>query len=343
MNWRKALTVPAGLCAAAAVLALGSTARAQSSAIEMKIGMVTINDSQHMISNWFAEEADKRTNGKLKPRVFPSAQLGGIQRQVEGVQLGTQEAFVTPPAFFIGVAPAFQAADGPGLFDSLAHQTRALSDPRVNEKWLTTADAAGVAGLFTWGAGEPAISSMQPIRKIADFKGVKLRVLATPIERGLMAEFGATGVPIDYAETLAAIQNKVIDGARSAITVMGPSKFYTVAKYITLTADIYIPSGMWVNKAWLNKLPGDVRKVVADLGREAVPLALKWSEEVTKKWEEEWAKGGGEVIRFAADERAEYMRRARPLGEKLLGGHDNAKVRDLYQLFRTVADATRGG
>jgi TRAP-type C4-dicarboxylate transport system substrate-binding protein len=100
---------------------------------------------------------------------------------------------------------------------------------------------------------------------------------------------------------------------------------------------------MWVNKAWLGKLPADVRKVVADLSREAVPLALKWSQEVTKKWEEEWTKGGGEVIRFAADERAEYMRRVRPLGEKLLGGHDNPKVREMYQLFRTVADATRGG
>jgi C4-dicarboxylate-binding protein DctP len=158
-----------------------------------------------------------------------------------------------------------------------------------------------------------------------------------------MAEFGATGIPIDFAEALAAIQNKVIDGARSAITVMGPSRFYTVAKYITLTADIYVPSGIWVSKLWLDKLPSDVRKVVDDVSKEAVPLALRYSIEVTNRWEDEWAKNGGEVIRFAAADRAEYMRRASPLGENFLGKHDNAKVREMYQLLRSVADATRGG
>jgi TRAP-type C4-dicarboxylate transport system substrate-binding protein len=340
MPWSVTVRRLAGTtAAAAAVVAASVAANAQT---DMKIGMVTINDPQHESSKWFAAEVEKRTNGRLKPRVFPSAQLGGIQRQVEGLQLGTQEAFVTPPAFFVGFAPAFQAADGPGLFDTLEHQTRVLNDPKVRDKWLTVADGAGIIGIWSWGAGEPAIASTQPIRKIADFKGQKPRVLATKIETGLVGEFGATGVPIDYSEALAAIQNKVIDGARSAITVMGPSKFYTVAKYITLTADIYIPSGLWVNKAWFNKLPGDVQKVVTETGREVLPVAIKSSHEVSTHWQQEWAKNGGEVIRFAPAERQEYMRRARPLGEKLLGGHDNPRVREMYQLLRATADATRG-
>jgi TRAP-type C4-dicarboxylate transport system substrate-binding protein len=331
----------ASVAALAAATTLGAAAYAQTAPIDMKIGMVTINDSQHLISNWFAAEADKRTGGRLKPRVFPAGQLGGMPRMIEGVQLGTQEAYTGPPAFFVGFAPAFQAADAPGLFDSLEHMTKALNDPKVRDKWLSAGEGGGVLGLLCWGGGEPAISSIQPIRKIADLKGLKLRVLATPMERGLVAEFGATGVPIDYAETLAALQNKVIDGARSAITVMGPSKFYTVAKYITVTHDIYIPSGVWVNKSWYSKLPGNIQKTVMDLGREAVPLALKHAIEVTKHWETEWAKGGGEVIRFSPEERAEFMRRAKPLGEKLLGGHDNPKVREMYQLLKAAAETAR--
>jgi TRAP-type C4-dicarboxylate transport system substrate-binding protein len=307
----------------------------------MKIGMITINDSQHHSALWFAGEVDKRTNGKLKPRVFPAGQLGGIPRMVEGLTLGTQEVMMTPPAFFVGFAPAFQAADAPGLFDSLEHQTKVLNDPKVRDTWLSAADHAGIIGVYTWGAGEPATSSVKPIRTTADMKGLKLRVLATPIERGLVAEFGATGVPMDYGEALAAIQNRVVDGARAALTVMGPSKFYTVAKYITVTQDIYIPSGMWINKGWYGKQPADVQKAIMDTARDTTSVALQSSLDVTKHWETEWAKNGGEVIRFSADERKEFMRRARPIGDKLLSNHDNTKVRDMYKLLKSVADASR--
>jgi hypothetical protein len=105
--------------AAIAALALVPASGAWSQAIDMKIGFVTINDPQHEASKWFAEEIGKRTNGRVAVRIFPAAQLGGIPRQVEAIQLGTQEAFHTPPAFFVGTTPAFQAADAPGLFDSV--------------------------------------------------------------------------------------------------------------------------------------------------------------------------------------------------------------------------------
>jgi TRAP-type C4-dicarboxylate transport system substrate-binding protein len=339
MEWRKFI---ARAAAATAAAAFGGAVCAQTAPIDMKIGMITINDSQHQSATWFAAEVDKRTSGKLKPRVFPAGQLGGIPRMVEGLTLGTQEVMMTPPAFFVGFAPAFQAGDAPGLYDSLEHQTRALNDPRVREKWLSAADHAGIMGVFTWGAGEPATASVKPIRVGDDMKGLKLRVLATPIERGLVAEFGAAGVPMDYGEALAAIQNRVVDGARAALTVMGPSKFYTVAKYITLTADIYIPSGMWINKAWFTKQPGDIQTAILATARDATAVALKSSTDVTNHWVSEWAKNGGEVIRFSPADRKAYMDRARPIGDKLLSNHDNPKVREMYQLLKTVANATRG-
>jgi TRAP-type C4-dicarboxylate transport system substrate-binding protein len=337
--WRG--TTTRGAVVALLTAVAGGAASAQS--IDMKIGFITINDSQHESAKWFAEEIDRRTGGRVKARVFPAGQLGGIPRQVEGIQLGTQEAFFTPPAFFVGIAPAFQAVDAPGLFESIDHQHKALNHPSVRDKWLNLAEPGGVVGSFAYCAGEPAIASSQPIRKLADLKGLKIRVLATPVERALAAEVGATGVPMDYGEVLAALQNRVIDGARSAIVVMGPSKFYTVAKYVNIIADNYIPSGMWLSKLWLGKQPAEVQKSILDTARDVTPHAVRWAKEITANWEREWGKNGGEVIRFSAEERREYMARARQIGERLLGGHDNARVREMYQLLRAAADETRGG
>jgi TRAP-type transport system periplasmic protein len=326
--------------AAIAALALVPASGAWSQAIDMKIGFVTINDPQHEASKWFAEEIAKRTQGRVTARLFPAAQLGGIPRQVEAVQLGTQEAFHTPPPFFVGTTPAFQAADAPGLFDSVDHLHKVLNDPRVLEKWLRLGEGAGIVGIYAFAAAEGAIATREPVRKIADMKGLKLRILATKIEGAMMSEFGVTGVPMDYAEVLGAIQNRVIDGARSAIVVMGPSKFYTVAKYINIMGDNYISSGMWLSKVWYDKLPADIRKAIDETGRDTTPIALQSGKDISKKWEEEWKTGGGEVIRFAPEERAEVMRRLRPLGDEHLGG--NPRVKEMYELLKTVAAEKRG-
>ena len=324
----------------AAITAIGFGGGAHAQAIDMKIGFITINDPQHETSKKFAEEIAKRTQGRVTARLFPAGQLGGIPRQVEAIQLGTQEAFHTPPAFFVGTTPAFSAADAPGLFDTLDHQHKTLNHPKVRDKWLKLPESAGIVGIYTFAAAEGAIATREPVRKIADMKGLKLRVLATKMETAIMNEVGVTGVPMDYAEIIGAIQNRVIDGARSAIIVMGPSKFYTVAKYITIMADNYIPTGMWLSKVWLDKLPADIKKAIEDTGRDMTPFGLQSSKDVAKKWEVEWAKQGGEVIRFAPAERAEFMRRVRPLGDDILGG--NPRVKEMYELLKSVAAETRG-
>ena len=80
----------------------------------MKIGFVTIHDSQHESAKMFKAEIENRTNGAIEAKIFPLAQLGRNPRQLEGIQLGTQEAFLSPPAFFVGINQAFQAPDAPG-------------------------------------------------------------------------------------------------------------------------------------------------------------------------------------------------------------------------------------
>ena len=105
--------IAAGVCAA-----LAAWPAAAQKTYEIKIGFVTINDSQHRAADLYKAALEKRTGGQLKVSIFPAAQLGTIPRQLEGIQLGTQEFFVTPPGFFQGINPAFQAPDAPGLFDS---------------------------------------------------------------------------------------------------------------------------------------------------------------------------------------------------------------------------------
>lgn len=326
------------LSAAAIGVAMALTPVGASAATVMKIGFATINDGQHKSAKWIAEKVKERTNGSIDVKIYPAAQLGKIPRMIEGVLFGTIEGFISPPGFFKGLNPAFAAPDAPGLFNSFAHQTKTMNHPSVRSKFLNLATSKGITGLYISAAGASALAMRDPVRKLSDVKGKKIRVLASPIEVAIMRELGAAGTPMAYSEVLPAIQRRVLDGASSAITVMGPSKFYTAAKYITPTNFTYIPTALWTNAKWLAKLSEKERNVLIQVGKEVAPVANKWSEDDTKIWEKKWGEEGGEVIRLNEAERKAALDKLRPMGDSIF--MKDPKVAPMYSLIKAAAKET---
>ena len=64
----KRLLLASAAVAAASVMAI---APAQAKTYNMKIGMVTINDSNHFSANWMKKEIEAKSNGRIKVGVFP--------------------------------------------------------------------------------------------------------------------------------------------------------------------------------------------------------------------------------------------------------------------------------
>ena len=304
----------------------------------MKIGFVTINDSNHFAADWLKKYLEEKSGGRLEVGVFPAGQLGKIPRQIEGIQLGTQEAFNIPPGFFIGIDQAFMVTDAPGVFDDILHQHRAVNHPSFRDKFMKLAEKKGFVGNFLWSCGDTSVATLKPFKTLEDMKGRKIRVLATPLERAVIEKLGATGVPMPYTEVLPAMQRKVIDGVRSAVIVMFPSKFWTVAKHLTLTGMGHISCGQWLSVSWLKSLPNDLRELVLQAGREVTPMVGKWGHELTVKAEENWAKNAT-IHRLSEADQKEFRKRVAPIADEILGG--NPKTRDMFALLKEAVAATR--
>lgn len=319
--------------AAAAVAVVAGPA----GAIDMKVGYPTTADPQHDSAVRFVNLVKERTGGEIKGRVFPTSQLGKIPRQIEGIQLGTQEVFMAPPGFLQGVNPAFQVGDAPGIFKDHMHGHRSLNDPSFRDKFLMLAESKGIIGGNIWIYDGTSYMTTTPIAKLADFKGLKIRVLATQMEREIVGQFGATGVPIPFTEVVPAIQRKVVDGARTSLVVAAKAKFPTVTKNLTITNGAYIPSGSWFSKVWLEKLSKEHRKIVMDTAAEISEWTSKHSLSFVDKMEAEWKKQGATVYRLSDAEQAQYVKTIAPLGDKLLGGHENAQIRELYGILKASA------
>ena len=196
---KRLLTVSAILAAGAAFTVAPASAQ---KTYTMKIGFVTINDSNHRMASWMKKDLEAKSGGRIKVGVFPAGQLGKVPRQIEGIQLGTQESFLIPPGFFVGINRAYMVTDAPGLFDSIAHQYRAANHPPFRDRFFKLGEDKGILGNAIWSCGDTAVNTIKPFRKLADIKGLKIRVLATPLERAVMEKMGATGVPMPYTEVL---------------------------------------------------------------------------------------------------------------------------------------------
>jgi len=318
--------------AAALALSVAATTSAQAATYTLRLGMVTINDAQHTFAKKYGEELEKRSKGEIKVEVFPAAQLGGIPTQIENLKLGVQGGFAAPPGFFSGINKGFEVPDAPGIYKSFWHAQNAFQDAAFRDKYLMLADKAGIAGAALWNYGPTSIASIKPIRKIDDMKGLKIRVLATKMESKLASVLGMTGVPMNYPDVLPALQQKTIDGCRSAISVMAASKFYTTTKYITVIEDGTIPSGLWISKAWLRKLPKPLQDEVMKTGRDLETWAGHNAKGFIDRAAKLWTDNGGEVIKLPAADQAEVMKRLAPLGDEFL--LTDPATKDLYELLK---------
>ena len=285
-----------GIIASAAAAAMMIAMPAWAAEFTMKIGLATFKDVQHNWSMWYKDAVEKRSGGRIAVNIFPRSQLGKIPRQIEGVQLGTQQIFVAPTDFFAGVDPRYGLFSIPVLFKNKLHAGDVLQDPELNKEILALGDDKGLVGASVFTHSTAHYFGKKPIRRLSDFKGLKLRVNATAAEREKMRRFGASAVPMPLSEVVPALQRGVIDGTMSGAVVYVIFKFNSIGKVLTRTDDTLIISASVLSKAWVNKLPADLRRIVVEEGPKLQGRATQVSHANEKFFLGKWKELGGSLI-----------------------------------------------
>jgi C4-dicarboxylate-binding protein DctP len=284
----------------------------------LKWGVVTRGDTQEKFGHKLAEVLPKATNGRIEVKVFPGGQLGNPAALLEGVQLGTIEGYANPADFFSGADARFGTFSIPFLFRDTAHANKTLADPELNAYILSMAEGKGLVGVYTAVAAESLyFGAKKPLRTLNDFKGLKLRVNATPAERARMTALGASAVPMGLPEMITSLQNGVIDGTMSGISIYTNFNLQNVGKTLTETHDTLLISFGTLSKAWLDKLPPDLRKIVVDEARKLQPWARQTAVDEVAELRGKWIERGGEIVTLPAADQAELEKRLKPIGEEV--------------------------
>ena len=301
-----------------AVVALAPGALAQSTApYVMKLSTATVNDHQHEWLKRFAAAVEKDTAGRIKPEIYPASQLGAIPRQIEGTQFGSIQGWIGPPEFLVGVDHRYEALSAPGLFVTREQAERTMADQAIRNLIFGLGAAKGLLGVGIYAVGPSSIAMRKPVHRLADFAGMKIRVLASPFQLEMIKRMGGSPVAMSLGDVLPALQQDTIDGALGSMTIYTTMHYQDAAKYVVETGQPWISVAVVLSKKWFDGLPADLQTILrADAGavtKQIVPFTGDFFAAQRKKW----VASGGELISLPAADETAMMAKVSSIGNDL--------------------------
>lgn len=324
------------------VVSLAATfdvARAQDKSFVMKITLPTVNDPSHQFAKNYAAAIERDSGGRIKTEIYPASQLGAIPRQIEGTQFGAIQCVIIPPEFFVGVDERFEVLASPGLVDSVEHADRLANDPETQKLVLGLGADKGLHGVGLYLNGISSVIAKKAIRNLSDFKGKKIRTLASKFQTEPINRLGATSVVMTLGDVLPTLQQGAVDGSIGSIVVFTPMHFQDAAKFVTETGQPAVFVVVEISKKWYDTLPADLRKVVDKASAKEAAAIHPRMLEIYNNARKGWTDAGGELISLPAVEQATMMKK---FSEAIADvSKVSPKVSDFYKSVSERAQKTR--
>jgi tripartite ATP-independent transporter DctP family solute receptor len=282
----------------------------------------------------FRDQAAKLSDGRLKVELYPNSQLGSIKDMVTAVQLGSQQIGMAVPAWFSGFAKQLDVFSLPFLVSS-SDRLRAGLDGAVGQKIAPFLEKAGFKILGYWMMGfRQTVNNLHPIHTPEDFKGLKIRVITSPVFIETFRTLGANPVGLDSAEMYLALQQHTVDGVENAATDLVNYKLYEVSKYFSLTAHIMDFFSVVANKPLFDGLPAAEQ----DALMQAMKASMDWewqTQPVAIAAATDKLRGLMPTNELSADERRQFVAATRSVYDKFTPSIGADIVQAAVQAFGT--------
>lgn len=240
-----------------------------------------------------AEAIRKDTNGRFDLQVFPTSQLGSDTDTLSQIRSGGVEFFTLSGLILATLVPAasingigFAFPDYPTVWKAMDGDLGAYVRAQINKANLVVMDKI-------WDNGfRQTTSSTRPINGPDDLKGFKIRVPVSPLWTSMYKAFDASPASINFSEVYSALQTKVVEGQENPLALISTAKLFEVQKYCSLTNHMW--DGFWMlanRRAW-ERLPADLRDIVAKHINAAAVLQRTDTEKLNVTVREELAAKG---------------------------------------------------
>ncbi len=313
-----------GLALAAAALAFTVAAPAQTYKSEYKMSLVL-----GPAYPWgkggeiWASLVRERTQGRINIKLYPGVSLiqGDQTREFSAIRQGVIDLAVGSTINWSPQVKELNLFSLPFLFPDYAAMD-ALTQGDVGKDIFRIIEKAGVMPL-AWGEnGYREISNSKlPIKKPEDLKGLKIRVVGSPLFLDTFTALGANPTQMSWADAQPALATGAVDGQENPMAIYTAAKLHTMAqKYVTMWGYVSDPLIFVVNKdiwaSWTDADRAIVKQAAVDAGKMEIMIARKGLAEADRPLLKEIASHGVTVTQLSPQEREAFVKATRPVYDK---------------------------
>ena len=321
----KLRTFLASTVAVAAALTVAAPAMAQSNyKSEYRLSLVLGPPTPWgMAGQVWADLVKERTQGRINIKLYPGVSLiqGDQTREFSALRQGVIDMAVGSTINWSPQVKQLNLFSLPFLMPDYA-AIDALTQGEVGKEVFKTLDKAGVVPL-AWGENgyREITNSKRAIEKPDDVKGMKIRVVGSPIFADMFTALGANPTQMSWADAQPALSSGAVDGQENPLFLFTVLKMHTVGqKFVTTWGYVADPLVFVVNKdIWKSWTPADqdiVRQAAVDAGKREIALARKGLVEAGKPLLKDIAGMGVTVTQLTPAQREAFVKATRPVYEK---------------------------
>ncbi len=218
----------------------------------------------------FAEEVEKKSNQRVKFKLYHSKQLFGGKEELAALERGDVDMISPTDLYHTKLIPELGITSLPFLYkDAESFQKilkAGLFDLGINQKFLEH----NIVALSAWGGDPFQIYSLDfPVIAPDDMKGKKWAV-AGPIHSKAIEILGGIPEFLSSGQLYMAFQKGMINGGtRPLITGYG-RKLYEVVDYLAITNFAFFSSVLCINKTKWDSLPKDIQQIILEADKKRI-------------------------------------------------------------------------
>ena len=271
----------------------------------------------------WANKVKEKTNGRINIKLYPGVSLiqGDQTREFSALRQGVIDMAVGSTINWSPQVKQLNLFSLPFLFPDYA-AVDAVTQGDVGKQIFATLDKAGVVPL-AWGEnGYREISNSKvAIKSPADLKGLKIRVVGSPLFLDTFTALGANPTQMSWADAQPALASGAVDGQENPMSIFTAAKLHTVGqKHLTMWGYLADPLVFVVNKqVWESWTPADrelVRQAAIEAGQEQIAIARKGLIEPGQPLLKDIAAMGVQITHLSPAERDAFVKATRPVYDK---------------------------
>ena len=243
-----------------------------------------IDSDQGAYAKQFKYLVEGYTNGNVEVQLFPGSALGTETEMLQNTRRGALDLSLVAVTNMTPFSKELQLLTMPYVIRSMRDAVN-ITTGGLGQKFNNAAiRQAGVRILgYTYSNFRHLTNSKRKVSRMADLKGLKIRV---PQNKPMLATYkawGANPTPMAWPEVFTALQQGVIDGQDNPYIVDYTMKFHEVQKYVTALHYIFSLQPLIVGEKYFQKLDPEMQNILTRAGIEAQQFCLLFQVEESNK------------------------------------------------------------